>query len=198
MKARKQFPTLFFFLALGILFATGCVSAAETPPPTISAVVADSNLLSTVNPEEMTVLQDRGFGSGKIVLYQWEDNQGNRCLGTSYLIEIDQHWEMSDTATTPCQSEDSFIAAYTGNSETETQLGIGDPRQTVVYGTIPSGHVVQVVWVDGQVERIPLKNGSFLSVRPGRIGVERIELFDSNNRMIEIKNFVSENVSLSS
>lgn len=198
MNATHKLPFYLLLILGGLLAFTGCATTAESPPPTISAVVANSDLLSSVDPSGMTILQDRLYGSGKIVLYQWNDTQGNLCIGTSYLQEIDGHLEMSDTATIPCQSDDSLMAAYTGNSQIETQLGFGDPRQTVVYGVSPAGHAVQIVWMDGQVERIPLNNSSFLTVRDGRLDVDRIELFDQSNQLIQVEEFQNAEVQLSS
>lgn len=177
-----QFIITAVFLAL-----SACATTVETSPPTLQAVVDNSELLAAVNPEQVEVLQDTGFGSGKILLYSWQAQDGSFCLGSSYIVNVNNNWQSSNTATMPCQSNPDLMAAYTGNSQIESNLEV--PRETIVYGYANRGRAVQIVWSDGQVDRVPLENNSFLAVRSGRYIVERIELIDQNNKLIQVEDW---------
>ena len=187
MRGLSKTVFIHFIIIAVFLTLSACATTVETPPPTLQAVVDNSELLAAVNPEQVEVLQDTGFGSGKILLYRWQAQDGAYCLGSSYIINVNNNWQSSNTATMPCQFDPDLMAAYTGNSQIESELGV--PRETIVYGYANRGHAVQIVWNDGQVDRIPLENNSFLGVRSGRYIVERIELVDQNNALIQIEDW---------
>ena len=177
--------TLFCILSL-IFLTVACVPATSDPPPTIQAVFEDTQLLTETSLDQVEVLQDQAYGSGRILLYSWQA-EGGTCLASSYLTSLNGSWTISDTLSLPCQPETEFMAGYTNVSTIETNLG--SPRQTVAYGTSTMGNVVRVIWADGLVEQVPLDHGSFLTVRSGRWTIERIDLIDASGSLIQTEDW---------
>jgi hypothetical protein len=48
---------------------------------------------------------------------------------------------------------------------------------------------VCITWSDGVVSRVPLQNNSFLAARPEILQVERMELLDTDDTVLEIEEF---------
>ena len=164
----------------------GCLPTTQEPPPTVQAVSSHAQVLHEVATEDIHVLQDQSYGSGRILLYEWEQNN-EHCLASSYLTPLGGVWEISDTVSLPCQQPADFVAGYTNVSDIEANLG--SPRQTVAYGISQHGSVVRVIWADGMVEQVPIEEGSFLTVRSGRWTIERIELIDSGGNLLTIEDW---------
>ncbi|MEM8858214.1 MAG: hypothetical protein AAGD96_07840 [Chloroflexota bacterium] len=164
----------------------GCLPTNNEPPPTIQAVSNHAEVLHEVATEDIHVLQDQSYGSGRILLYEWQQNN-QHCLASSYLTPLGGVWEISDTLSLPCQQPTDFVAGYTNVSSIEANLG--SPRQTVAYGTSQSGSVVRIIWADGIVEQVPIEDGSFLTVRSGRWTIDRIELIDSGGNLLTIEDW---------
>ena len=181
----------FFHLILLViaLILVGCLPTTSEPPPTVQAVADHAAVLHTVTADQIHVLQDQSYGSGRIMLYEWHaENQ--HCLASSYITPLNGNWQISDTLSLPCQQPGEFLAGYTNVSEIEATLGT--PRQTVAFGTSQAGNVVRVIWADGLVEQVPLENGSFLTVRSGRYQIERVELIDSAGNLLNVEDWAIE------
>ena len=174
--------TTFFCILCSLFLTVACAPVASEPSPTLQAVVEHTQVLNKVSPENISVLQDLPYGSGRILLYSWQEN-GQTCLASSYMTKLNGNWAISDTLSMPCQTTSEFVASYTNVSAIETNLG--SPRQTVAYGTTQLSGVVRVVWADGMVEQVPLSNGSFLTVRSGRWGIERIDLIGVDGTLLQ-------------
>ena len=169
-------------LLIVLLLFTACQSQEPAPPPTLEAAASTVSQLENIALNDIDVLQQRAYGSGRVLLYSWSNSGGATCLATTYLTPLNNEWEAHDTLTTGCFNEDEFTAAYTGNSLVDAPFG--PPRYTTVYGLSPAGRAVRIVWSDGQVNHVPLQNSSFLEMRSGRWHVERIELLDANNDLL--------------
>jgi hypothetical protein len=168
---------------------TACLPAANEPPPTIQAVADHAEALSAVTADQIHVLQDQSYGTGRIMLYEWF-NENQHCLGSSYITPLNDNWQISDTLSLPCHQPTEFLAGYTNVSVVESNLGA--PRQTVAFGTSDTGNAVRIVWADGMVEQVPLEDGSFLTVRAGRFQIERLELIDKGGNLITVEDWQTE------
>ncbi|MEM9774309.1 MAG: hypothetical protein AAF902_06985 [Chloroflexota bacterium] len=173
-------------IAFCTLMLIGCLPTSTEPPPTIQAVADHAQVLNQVSTEDIHVLQDQSYGSGRILLYEWKQDS-QHCLASSYITSLGGHWEISDTLSLPCQQPTSFVAGYTNVSKIEANLG--SPRQTVAYGTSQAGNVVRVIWADGMVEQVPLEDGSFLTVRSGRWSIDRIELIGNGGNLLSVEDW---------
>ena len=183
------------FLLMWSLAACQTANTA-VPPPTLQAAVAGT---SHLNPEQATnveVLQEQSWGTGQLMLYRWADGEtGHECLAAAYLTRLNNTWQAHDTATAPCQATHqttALTAAYTWNSTIEAPYG--PPRDTAVFGTSPQGQAVRIVWADGQVSHVPLQNNSFLVSRAGKWRVERVELLDGHNQLLQMEDWSALNV----
>ena len=173
-------------IILSFYMLVGCIPTTSEPPPTIQAVADHAQVLDQVSTEDIHVLQDQSYGSGRILLYEWEQDS-QQCLASSYITPLGGHWEISDTLSLPCQQSTDFVAGYTNVSKIEANLG--SPRQTVAYGTSQAGNVVRIIWADGMVEQVPLEDGSFLTVRSGRWSIDRIELIDGAGNLLGVEDW---------
>lgn len=176
----------FVFVLLWGLSACQTVNTAVSPPPTLQAAIDGTSYLTN---EPVELLQTRPWGSGQLILYRWTDETNNQeCLAAAYLTRLNNEWQAHDTATAPCQDVRGFTAAYTWNSTIEAPFG--PPRDTAVFGISDHGRAVRIVWSDGQVTHVPLQNenGSFIESRSGKWQVERIELLDEDNQLLQIVN----------
>ena len=184
MFAKKILPLISFVL---IAILAACTPASEEPPATLVAIANDTSLLTHAELPGVKTLQERPFGTGQIALYSWQNDQGATCLVAAYLTTISGQWQTHDTAAMDCQQTDSLVAAYTGNSYIEAPFG--PPRHTMVYGRSNQGSAVRIVWSDGMVSHVPLQNGAFLEARDGKLPVEKIELLDANNNVIQLEDW---------
>lgn len=187
--------TLLLGLSLLLLWSMTACQPNDTaaPPPTLQAAVAGTSYLNDSHTAEVEVLQERPWGTGQLMLYRWTDaDKGHTCLAATYLTRLNNQWQAHDTATAPCQSDTSFMAASTWNSTIEAPFG--PPRDTVVFGTSDHGRAVRIVWVDGQVTHVPVQNGAFLESRAGKWRVERVELLDGNNQLLQMEDWTTANV----
>lgn len=180
--------TTVLLILLSAFFAVACMPQSESPSPTVQAVVEHAQALTQVSPENIDVLQDEAYGSGRILLYSWQEEE-KKCLASSYMTPLNGNWQLSDTLSLPCQPSSDFVAGYTNVSTIEANLG--SPRQTVAYGTSQIGDVVRVIWADGLVEQVPLQNGSFLTVRSGRWTIERIDLIGTDGSIIRSEDWLA-------
>jgi hypothetical protein len=48
---------------------------------------------------------------------------------------------------------------------------------------------VRITWSDGIVSQVPLQNSSFLAARPEKLQVERVELLDTDDTVLETEEF---------
>jgi len=178
---------LFTALFLLIPILAACSPTANQPPATLVAVANDTSLLTHAELDGVKTLQERPFGTGQIALYTWENEQGATCFVAAYLTTINGQWQTHDTAATDCQPANQLIAAHTGNSDIDAPFG--PPRHTMVYGHSPLGTAVRIVWGDGMVSHVPLQDGAFLEARDGKWPVERIELLDASNNIIQLEDW---------
>ncbi len=185
--------TIFCFLLFSLL-TVACMPQSSEPPPTVQAFMEHSTALSQLSIEDIHVLHDEAYGSGRIVLYAWQNN-GFQCLASSYLTQLNGNWEISDTLSLPCQLPSDFVAGYTNVSTIETNLG--SPRQTVAFGTSTLEGVVRVIWADGLVEQVPMRDGAFLTVRSGRWAIERIDLIGPDGTLLETEDWANNAVTAS-
>lgn len=173
---------------------TACLPTTNQPPPTLEAVANHAEVLHSVTADQIHVLQDQSYGSGRIMLYEWH-TEDQHCLASSYITPLNGDWHISDTLSLPCQQPTDFLAGYTNVSAIEANLGA--PRQTVAFGTSAIGNVVRVIWADGLVEQVPLEGGSFLTVRSGRFQIERVELIDAGGNLLSIEDWAVETAQIS-
>lgn len=185
--------TIFCFLLFSLL-TVACMPQSAEPPPTVQAFMEHSTALSQLSIEDIHVLHDEAYGSGRVMLYSWQNN-GFQCLASSYLTQFNGNWEISDTLSLPCQLPSDFVAGYTNVSTIETNLG--SPRQTVAFGTSTLEGVVRVVWADGLVEQVPMHDGAFLTVRSGRWAIERIDLIGPDGTLLETEDWANNAVTAS-
>ncbi|MFT5193671.1 MAG: hypothetical protein ACI9EW_000077 [Cellvibrionaceae bacterium] len=178
--------TTYFSIILIAFMLTACLPTTNEPPATIQAVADHVEALNSVTADQIHVLQDQSYGSGRIMLYEWY-SENEHCLGSSYITSLNGNWQISDTLSLPCQQPVEFLAGYTDVSVIEANLGA--PRQTVAFGTSQLGSVVRIIWADGLVEQVPLEAGSFLAVRAGRFQIERVELIDASGNLITIEDW---------
>lgn len=179
--------TLFFISLTLIAILAACTPASEEPPATLVAIANDTSLLTHAELPGVQTLQERPFGTGQIALYSWDNDQGSSCLVAAYLTTINGQWQTHDTATTECEQTNELVAAYTGNSTIEAPFG--PPRHTMVYGRSNTGSAVRIVWSDGMVSHVPLQDGAFLEARDGKWPVERIELLDAGNNILQLEDW---------
>lgn len=186
---RKSTTILILLFSLFAVALSACAPAATTPPTPEAAAISESDFAADLGFNEIEILQNQVAGSGKMVLYRWQNGADEACVATAYLTQLNGRWQTHTTATTDCSSDTHIIAAYTGNSVIQSEFGA--PRMTAVYGITdePFAHAVQIVWSDGQVSRLPLEDGAFLAVRQHKLVVERIEVFDANNNLLFIEDW---------
>jgi hypothetical protein len=179
-----------FFVSLLLLGVLAACQTAENdaPPPTLQAAVAGTSYLTMEHTAVVEVLQEQAWGTGQLMLYRWQDGS-QTCLAATYLTRLNNDWQAHDTATAPCQSPSAFTAAYTWDSHVHIEAPFGPPRDTVVFGTSSQGRAVRIIWADGQVTHIPVQQGSFLASRAGKWRVERVELLDSNNQILQAEDW---------
>lgn len=159
----------------------------EAPPATLQAVLAGSEIWQAIDQSQVTMLQEQPLGTGELLLYQWQNEAAETCLAAAYVIDINGQWQTHDTFRTACHADKGFVAAYSGNSTAESPYG--PTRDTIAYGVSDHGHAVRVAWADGQVSYVPLQNGSFLVARNGRMDVQRVELLDEANNLIDVEDW---------
>ena len=187
MFAKKILPLLIMLLVWGV---TACTPAGEEPPATLVAIANDTSVLTHAELPGVQTLQERPFGTGQIALYAWENEAGEECLVAVYLTTINGQWQTHDTASIACQNDPAFMSGYTGNSVIEAPFG--PPRHTMVYGHSDLGAAVRIIWTDGMVHHAPLENGAFLEARNGKWVVERIELLDEDNNVLQMEDWQEE------
>ncbi len=187
---KKISPQVTILITILLVWLTAaCTPAAQEPPATLVAIANDTTVLSPVDLSGVNTLQEQPFGTGQMALYGWQNEAGQYCLVAAYLTIVGDQWQTHDTASVACQTNE-FIAAYTGNSVVESPFG--PPRHTVAYGRSLNGMAVRVIWADGMVSHVSLENGAFLESRAGRWDVERIELLDENNNVMQAEEWSSD------
>lgn len=162
--------SLLLMVLLAALIGTAC-QGDPSPPQS-----------STIEGNDISILQEKPYGIGRLLLTRWHDETGATCIAGTYLTRVNDSLQPHNVAMAGCETNAVFQAAYTGNSRVE--LFAGAPRHTTVFGRSDIGHAVRIVWQDGQVNHIPLENMSFLEARDGTWAVERIELLDDQNNVI--------------
>ena len=83
--------TIFCFLLFSLL-TVACMPQTSEPPATVQAFLDHSPALNQLSSEDIEVLHDEAYGSGRVVLYAWQNN-GNQCLASSYLTQLNGNWD---------------------------------------------------------------------------------------------------------
>lgn len=144
-------------------------------------------------PDSIIVLQQQAIASGQVLLYRWQSSAsqeaGTYCLAATFVTPEGNGWRAQSTGFVTneyprqpplfgCEiATDAFTPAYF--------VGGNITPLTTAYGLGPRGQTVRILWSDGQIDTVPLKDGAFLLACPETLVVQRIELLDSEGRRLD-------------
>jgi len=185
-----------------VLLVTGCSGWGRPFHPTpLDALTEFPGKLTHADryvEESVEVLQEQEVAGGLVLLYRWQSPKSQEtdtyCLATTFVTPEGKGWraqasgfhtirpkELPSSWEPPlfgCEiAADTFVAGYT--------VGGNITSLTTASGLSHRGDAVHIVWSDGQIDVVPLKDGSFLLARPETLEVRRIELLDANGHVLE-------------
>jgi hypothetical protein len=178
---------------VGLLVGLSACLATQAPTPQDALKEFPGYLQSATMyvPDSVTILQEQAIDQGVVLLYRWQSPASARqelyCLAGSVVGKDLRGWRVeSSAALDEIYREPLFGCAAPLNDGLIVGYGTGGSRTdlTFVFGVSAQGSQVRVHWADGQIDTVPLVDGSFLITRSTRTGVERVEALDASGALV--------------
>lgn len=134
---------------------------------------ADSALLKSVQ-----VLKEEEVAGGLVILYSIPSKEsGEHVLASTFVTPEGSGWRAQSSGWEEYSNSDDFVVSgIAGGNITDL---------TTVSGISNKGETVRIEWSDGQIDLLPVKDGTFLFSRPETLTFRRIELLDSAGEALE-------------
>ncbi len=181
MRSKQLGNRILFVLSLiSIMFVVSACSPYNPTP--YDALTEFPGFLTKENLASVTVLQQEAVADGLVLLYRYQPDLdvGEYCLATTFVTqEKNGGWRAQSASGLGCGNNLSgrFLATFTvGGNITEL---------TTAYGLSKDGSQVRIQWSDGTVSVVPLINNVFLKSRPAILQVDRIDLLDADDTVLE-------------
>lgn len=181
MRSKQLGNRILFVLSLiSIMFVISACSPYHPTPH--DALTEFPGYLTKENLASLTVLQQETVADGLVLLYRYQPDMevGEYCLATTFVTEEKNgSWRAQSASKLECGNNLSgrFKAIFTvGGNITEL---------TTAYGLSNDGSHVRIQWSDGIVSVVPLINNVFLKSRPANLQVDRIDLLDADDTVLE-------------
>ena len=171
-----------YVIQLFVLAAPIFISACRPYQPTpIDALTewpgkldgADSALLESVQ-----ILKEEEVAGGLVILYSIPAKEpGEHVLVSTFVTPEGRGWRAQSSGWKDYSDSDDFVVSgIAGGNITDL---------TTVSGISNKGEVVRIEWSDGQIDLLPVEEGTFLFSRPETLTFRGIELLDRAGEALE-------------
>jgi len=174
MKKRTLFFVIIFVLSLLI---SGCDRDHPTP---IEALTEFPGLVEGMDLQDLEVYQQFDISGGTVILYSVPDeDSGERTLAGTFVTPEDNGWRAQSSGWTGYSESDAFVVSgIAGGNVTDL---------TTVFGLSNKGKSVRIEWSDGQIDLVPVVDGSFVFSRPETVTFKQVELIGENGAVLDSK-----------
>lgn len=168
MKVQKIVPV---FILTTALLLSGCSEFLNFSPEraVMQSLMADNRAWGSIVPESVQILQKVEFGDGEWVLVSFQTVQdgigGSECVSVYETIKLAGGWRTGSggggCTSGPGEEQPMFIGMGKSLSE--------NSAESYAYGVVYEREIeaVAVLWDDGDEQRVPVINGSYLILREG-------------------------------
>jgi len=186
----------YYILILVCLFLPACTLRSFHPTPVDALTEIPGMVVGSLNDaSSIQILQQQAVAEGMVLLYRWQRtdmrNTNAFCFAATFVTPEGRGWRAQSSGYFSEVPSGHTRCTFTTRSEFEAGYYVGGniTDLTTAYGLSSRGSHVRITWSDGVVSRVPLQNNSFLTARPEILQVERIELLDTDDTVLEIEGF---------
>lgn len=147
------------------------------------------------NHSSLHILQHQDVAKGMVLLYRWQrtdrSSTNTFCVAATFVTPEGRGWRAQSSSYFGEEPSGRARCTFTTRSGFEVSyLPSGNITDlTAAYGLSNRGSHVRITWSDGVVSQVPLQNRSFLAARPEKLQVERVELLDTDDTVLETEEF---------
>ena len=183
----RRLPGLLVFVLCGLVLLGGCAFSPERALAAEVRVMEGQWQNMQMRPETAQIRQQQPWQEGLLYLLSFEairsNGQRSDCL---YTLQIEQKglgWRVtgSEGGCGPLGGDGKPMSVGWGQHSGLERASLSHLRG-LVYD--PAVVAVQVVWEDGQEQRVEVANGSYLALRAGRHELSQERGLDSQDEIV--------------
>ena len=135
--------------------------------------------------DTIRIHQTQSWRKSRMLLASYERNKNNEQMSCEAVFQMHPSasgWQISETGSS-CSIPPNTDAVTFGSGT----LGVAPDDFSYVFGLVrlETAKMVEITWQDGVIQRVPVVNGSYLTLRDGNIQMStRVEVLDATDKVI--------------